>query len=429
MLFALGFLFLFTVGGLKILLALPLKITICWKLLTIILLILIVKMYYFEQSAGNQNILSNILVGSSETTRNLHNKFIMKRYSPLNNSLKRFYSTNNKNIINEPEFINLEGKHIKPLIMYNSLKNDKLDLFKYLKNKSGIYCLYNNINGNSYIGSTINLNSRIKNYLNKTYLKNKNNNNIPIIKDLLKYEPINFSILILEFVKPEYLNIRETYYITLIKPYYNILKQGYSSLGDILTKETKSLLTELANNKVHNELTKSLISKALVGENNPFYNNNYSTETKIRVIESKTLYPIYIYDSYKKLLVIFPSILTFSKKVNSNSLIIVKYIKDQNLFRGEWYITNIPYNISDKPSINNWNNKDSEELILDIINSDNIKKAIFVYNINKEFLYKYDGVTKAQKSLNINHSIIKKYAELTGTYNNYIFSYHRLDQD
>lgn len=33
MLFALGFLFLFTIGGLNNLLALLLKITICWKLL------------------------------------------------------------------------------------------------------------------------------------------------------------------------------------------------------------------------------------------------------------------------------------------------------------------------------------------------------------------------------------------------------------
>lgn len=40
MLFAIAFLFLFTVGGLKYLLALFLKITICWKLFTIILLIL-----------------------------------------------------------------------------------------------------------------------------------------------------------------------------------------------------------------------------------------------------------------------------------------------------------------------------------------------------------------------------------------------------
>ena len=59
MLFALGFVFMFTIGGLINHLALPLKTTICWELLTIILLefyLKSVKMYNFEQSAGNQKI-------------------------------------------------------------------------------------------------------------------------------------------------------------------------------------------------------------------------------------------------------------------------------------------------------------------------------------------------------------------------------------
>ena len=72
MLFALGFVVLFTIGGLLNHLALPLKTTICWKLLTIMLLgyfLFLMKIYNFEQSAGNQNICKNILVGSSETIR------------------------------------------------------------------------------------------------------------------------------------------------------------------------------------------------------------------------------------------------------------------------------------------------------------------------------------------------------------------------
>lgn len=57
-------------------LALPLKTTICWKLLTIILLeiyLISVKKYNFEQSAGKQRIERNILVGTSETTRGPRN--------------------------------------------------------------------------------------------------------------------------------------------------------------------------------------------------------------------------------------------------------------------------------------------------------------------------------------------------------------------
>ncbi|MCO8751352.1 hypothetical protein KLO70_18285 [Clostridioides difficile] len=59
-------------------------------------------------------------------------------------------------------------------------------------------------------------------------------------------------------------------------------------------------------------------------------------------------------------------------------------------------------------------------------NNSHIKKAVFVYNTNRKFLGKYNGVTDAQRALNINHSTIKKYARLEGVYNGYIFSYERL---
>ena len=85
MLFALGFVFMFTIGGLiKNHSVLPLKTIICWELLTIILLefyIISVKMYNFEQLAGNQQIKPFILVGTSETKRSPLN-IIKGRSSP-----------------------------------------------------------------------------------------------------------------------------------------------------------------------------------------------------------------------------------------------------------------------------------------------------------------------------------------------------------
>ena len=80
MLFALGFVFMFTIGGLINHLVLPLKITICWKVL-IILLLFLVTMYDFEQSAGNQRMVKIIRVGTSETRCDPHN-ILMRRYSP-----------------------------------------------------------------------------------------------------------------------------------------------------------------------------------------------------------------------------------------------------------------------------------------------------------------------------------------------------------
>ncbi len=422
MLFALGFVFMFTIGGLINHLALPLKTTICWELLTIILLefhLVLVTMYNFEQSAGNQRIVKNILVGTSETTRGPR-KIFTRRYSPWNkNWLIRLYSTSN---------FKKEGniRDLNPLVTYDNFKEDRIFILKAQKDKSGVYCLINKINDHSYVGSSINLASRMKNYLNNTFLKSKQNINMPIVKALLKYGQSNFSLLILEHVEPKFLITRETYFITSVIPYYNVLKQGYSSLGYKHTKETKELLSQLAKNRVHSDITKGLIARALTGDNNPFYNKNHSIESKIRIIEAKSAYPVYVYNSFKNLLVIFPSVSTLANLIKSNHSTIVDIIKEQTIFRGEWYFSNIPYNISDIPYIPNWTSKECEGLILNINNLSHIRKAVFVYDINKNFICKYEGVTDAQRDLNINHCTIKKYAKLGGIYNGYIFSYERL---
>ena len=444
MLFSLGFVFMFTIGGLiKNHLVLPLKITICWQLLTIRLLefiascLISVKMYNFEQSAGNQRIEKNIQVGTSETRRDPHNIF-MRKYSPWNkNSLIHLYNNIhfNKNIIRtysspsaprikkEDNTINLLSTSLR---VYDNFKEERGKILKEQKDKSGVYCLINKINGHSYIGSSINLASRMRNYLNNTFLKSRQNVNMPIVKALLKYDQSNFTLLILEEVNPESLTIRETYFITIVMPYYNVLKQGYSSLGYKHTEETKQLLSQLAKNRVHSDITKGLIVKALTGENNPFYNKSHSTESKVRMIEAKSAYPVYVYNSFKELLIIFPSVSTLANLIKSNHSTVVDVIKEQTIFRGEWYFTNLPYNIDDTPIIPNWTLKESEELILSINNNSHIRKAIFVYDTNKKFLCKYEGVTNAQKALNINHSTIKKYAKLEGVFNGYIFSYERL---
>lgn len=208
--------------------------------------------------------------------------------------------------------------------------------------------------------------------------------------------------------------------------YYNVLKQGFSSLGYIHTEETKKLLSELAKNRIHSDGTKGLIARAVTGENNPFYNKSHSIESKIRIMEAKSAYSVYVYNSFKELLVIFPSVTTLAKLIKSNHSTLVDSIKEQKLFRGEWYLLNIPYNISDTPLISHWHSKESEQLVEEINKSSHIKKAVFVYDINKNFIGKYEGVMDAQRALNVSHSTIKNYAKVGGTYKEYIFSYERL---
>jgi group I intron endonuclease len=158
---------------------------------------------------------------------------------------------------------------------------------------------------------------------------------MPIVNALLKYDQSNFTLLILEYVETESLTIRETYYITKLMPYYNVLKQGYSSLGYKHTEETKKLLSELAKNRTHSDLTKSLIARALTGENNPFYNKSHSVETKVRMSEANSAYPVYVYNSLKELLVIFTSVAFLATLIKSNHATLVDVIKQGTIFRGE----------------------------------------------------------------------------------------------
>ena len=115
--------------------------------------------------------------------------------------------------------------------------------------------------------------------------------------------------------------------------------------------------------------------------------------------------------------------------IKSNHPTLVNVIKEGTLFRGEWYLSNISFNLKGIPSIANWTSDECSKLVLEMNNNTNIKKAVFVYDTNRNFIAKYDEVTRAQKALNINHSTIKRYAALGETYNGYIFSFERFNKE
>lgn len=66
-----------------------------------------------------------------------------------------------------------------------------------------------------------------------------------------------------------------------------------------------------------------------------FFNKSHSIESKVRMIEANSAYSVYVYSSFKKLLVIFPSVLTLAKLIKSNHPTLVNFIKEQTIFRGE----------------------------------------------------------------------------------------------
>ena len=64
------------------------------------------------------------------------------------------------------------------------------------KNKIGVYCIINKLNGYIYVGKSINLSRRIANYFQNSYLHKKSG---LIYPTLLKYGHSCFSFTILEY--------------------------------------------------------------------------------------------------------------------------------------------------------------------------------------------------------------------------------------
>ena len=61
----------------------------------------------------------------------------------------------------------------------------RTEILKTLKGKSGIYCWFNKVNGKFYVGSATNLNNRINDYFQDSYLKTKTN--LIIVRALTLY--------------------------------------------------------------------------------------------------------------------------------------------------------------------------------------------------------------------------------------------------
>jgi group I intron endonuclease len=485
LLFALGFVFMFTIGGLSNYLALfssynrLIKLvkstTKCWKLLTIgIQHVNIVKITYFVQSAGNLvnyliDIIKTIVYPCTSETKCRPHKlmcfilvqwedivhlinflisfFFTNKYAPNLSNLDINYSSVIRKVSTESRSSSYdkEGERIEyysddkiydeqgklmPIKVYDNLKTDRARIMKYCAKASGVYYLINNVNGHTYVGSSINLAARVRNYLNNSYLQDKKNSNMSITKALLKYGHSNFSFWVLEYVNSYNLAVRETLYITQLLPYYNVLKTGYSSIGYKHTEETKAILTKLAKNRVHSPETKALIADALTGDNNPFFGKRHSKESIREIIKNKSHNPVYIYDSYKNLIVIYPSVRTLSKVIAANHATIVKHIESNALFRGEWYFTNTPYNVEDTPKIKDWMDTECELLTKEIIGNIGITKGVFVYDKNKKFIARYKGVTEAGKMHNLSYITVKQCASVNELHNSgFYFCFERLDGD
>ena len=265
--------------------------------------------------------------------------------------------------------------------IYNVL-NDKEIILKEYKNRGGIYLIHNNVNGKQYVGSGMDLAKRLATY----YFPSRLADNRYISNSILKYGHDNFSVVILHvlgntdiFTKKDIIS-KEQEYIYLYKPVLNLNPIAGSSMGFKHSEESKRLISEFRTGKPLSEKTKKRLSLLFSGELNPFWSKSHTPATLEKMSKSKigALNPMF-------------------NKEKSKEFIAHMY--------------------KDKTGENNpmYGKAKSEETLT------KLRKKIYVYDSNKQFIKCYDSVGLAVKDLHIAFETIKKYLDTDKTYKDKYF--------
>lgn len=162
-------------------------------------------------------------------------------------------------------------------IFFDNLQEEKREIYRELRKKSGVYILINKINKEIYIGSSINLTRRMASYY--YYTNSDKSSKLVIIRAMKKYGLDNFSLGILEFCKQDSkvcLNLEQKW-LDYYKPNYNVLNIAGNSFGFKHSIETLTKLKEMLSKENHPKLgyiTSSETKKAISEGIKNFYLTN-----------------------------------------------------------------------------------------------------------------------------------------------------------
>lgn len=182
-------------------------------------------------------------------------------------------------------FSSVADNHIEdnftPTLVYPDAFFNKSTILKDNKKKVGVYRWVNKVNGNSYVGSSVDLTRRLRVYYDFSFLSVRIQKSKSIIYSaILKHGYSNFQLEILEYCSKETVISREQYYIDLFKPTYNINSTAGSRLGSPHSEATKEKMSNLVKGRKLTEQTKKLLSLANKGINNANFGKRHSAETK-----------------------------------------------------------------------------------------------------------------------------------------------------
>ncbi len=277
------------------------------------------------------------------------------------------------------DLANLSSTSYSPLYNFFS---DKEIILKEYKNKSGVYLLHNNVNGKEYVGSGKDLSKRLATY----YFPSRLTDSRFISNSILKYGHDNFSLVILyvlgdsdSFTKLDIIS-KEQEYIDLYQPVLNLNPVAGSSMGFKHSEESKKLMSEFRKGKNLSENTKKKFSILFSSKLKPFWSKIHSPETLEKMSQSKRgkLNPMFNKEKSKEFL--------------------------EQMYR-------------DKRGANNpmFGKAKSEETLA------KLRKKVYVYDYNKQFIKCYDSVGFAVKDLRFSANTIKKYLNTDKKYKDKYF--------
>lgn len=251
-----------------------------------------------------------------------------------------------------------------PLLVYDHAEKQRTEIIKDNSNKSGVYRWINKVNGKCYIGSSVDLGYRLKQYYSPKYLTRKKSIS-SISSALIKYGHSNFRLEILVHCEPEKSIIleKEQFYIDKFRPEYNILMIAGSPLG---YKHTEESLAKMRNRKLSQEHLEQVLTRILseehknkVREANLGRKNTEESLTKMRnrditdEVRAKLRQNITNYNLSKAYCVevinveentktVYESIRKAAASLNTNHVTLSAYIKSGKLYKGLYKISKNP---------------------------------------------------------------------------------------
>jgi group I intron endonuclease len=235
----------------------------------------------------------------------------------------------------------LDNKNLKYVKIYEDAYKMRKDILRENKGKGGIYMLTNKLTNDIYIGQSIDISNRFKNYFNISYIKSKNS--FKISKALIKYGYSNFSLTILEYCDKDDLLVKEQYYFDKLNPEYNILKIAGSSKYFKHSEETKAKISKSLKRIYLNEKsalfgcydteqTKELVRQKALGR---IHSEN--TKLKMSITHGN---PLNIYEKCSseefKLIGGFVSARKAGKFLEISGSTVIKYMNSGKIFKDRY---------------------------------------------------------------------------------------------